>query len=63
MLDPNSAARNLELDPMEWTGRMEFDRADPQGWQIGDTGAHLTIGDSASYPIPDPLVQHLVQVV
>ena len=112
MLDPNSAARNLELDPMEWTGRMEFDLADPQGWQIGtveivirmdhlslwfgnrtlavidrdtfrdwltdpeepffvddvswsigDTGATLTIDDSASFPIPDPLVQHLVQVV
>lgn len=112
MLDPNSAARNLEIDPMEWTGRMEFDLSDPQGWQVGtveivirmdhlslwfgnrtlavidrdtfrawlrdpeqpffvddvmwsisDSGAQLTIDDSASYPIPGALVQHLVQVV
>ena len=35
MLDPNSAARNLEIDPMEWTGRMEFELSDPRGWQIG----------------------------
>ena len=35
MLDPNSAARNLEIDPMEWTGRMEFDLTDAQGWPAG----------------------------
>ena len=35
MLDPNSAARNLEIDPMEWTGRMEFDLTDEGGWRVG----------------------------
>jgi hypothetical protein len=35
MLDPNSAARNLEIDPMEWTGRMEFDPIDAQGRSVG----------------------------
>ncbi len=111
MLDPNSAARNLEAE-MDWTGRMEFDLSNDQGWRVGtveivirmdhlslwfgnrtlavidrdtfrewlmdpedpffvddvmwsisDTGAFLTIDDTASYPIPGALVQHLVQVV
>jgi hypothetical protein len=112
MLDPYRAARNLEVDPMEWTGRTEFDLADDHGmrigtveiviridhlslwfgnrtlavidrdtfrqwlfnpeepfyiddvmWSLGEAGAYLTIDDAVTYPIPDPLVQHLVQVV
>jgi hypothetical protein len=35
MHDLNSAARNLEIDPMEWTGRMDFDLSDDQGWRVG----------------------------
>jgi hypothetical protein len=112
MLNPNRVPRNLEVDPMDWTGRTEFDLADDRGWRIGtveivvrmdhlslwfgnrtlavidretfrqwlfnpeepfyiddvmwslgETGAFLTIDDAAAYPIPDPLVQHLVQVI
>ena len=35
MSDRYSAARNLEVDPMEWTGRMEFDLSDDQGSPAG----------------------------
>jgi hypothetical protein len=36
MSDWNSAAaRNLEVDPMEWTGRMEFDLSNDQGFPNG----------------------------
>ena len=35
MSNQNSAARNLEVDPMEWTGRMEFDLSNDQGWRVG----------------------------
>jgi len=116
-IDINSAALNAEeLDPevgeMHWTGRMEFDLSDAQGWRIGTVeiviridhlslwygnrtlavmdrdqfrewlidpeepfgiddvvwsmdavGTLLTIDDSATYAIPNPVVQHLVQVV
>jgi hypothetical protein len=35
MSDRNSAARNLEVDPMEWTGRMEFDLSNDHGFPVG----------------------------
>jgi len=126
MIEQNSAALNPEVigpevlgeelspnvGPMHWTGRMEFDLSDAQGWRIGtveiviridhlslwfgnrtlavmdrdlfrewlvdpaepfgiddvtwsmdEVGTLLTIDDSATYAIPNPVVQHLVQVV
>jgi hypothetical protein len=102
----------LDVGPMHWTGRMEFDLSDAQGYRIGtveiviridhlslwlgnrtlavmdrdlfrewlidpeepfgiddvtwsmdDVGTLLTIDESATYAIPNPVVQHLVQVV
>jgi hypothetical protein len=112
MIDRHSAARLPEIGPMHWTGRLEFDLSNDQGWRIGtieivvridhvslwfgnrtlavmdrdmfrewlmdheepfgiddvtwsmdDDGTLLTIDESATYAIPNPVVQHLVQVV